>query len=109
MSTELATIQRPLNEIADIAIWLANSKFGGVKSVDEAGILMLFCQSHGYDPIRALELYHVMSVGGKVQITLKATATQAAFQRAGGRVLWRKRARLMMVSAMTFTGDDCSL
>ena len=98
MSTELATIQRPLNEIADIAIWLANSKFGGVKSVDEAGILMLFCQSHGYDPIRALELYHVMSVGGKVQITLKATAIQAAFQRAGGRVLWRKR-----------TDDECEV
>jgi hypothetical protein len=52
----------------------------------QAFALFMLAQSKGLHPMAALERYHVMAIGGRAQVNMKAAAIQAEFQARGGRI-----------------------
>lgn len=82
MSNEMTLI--PYSDMERMANDLVNSRFFGVKSVDECMALMLIAQAEGLHPAVAVRDYHVIQ--GKP--SLKADAMLARFQQQGGVVEW---------------------
>ena len=81
---EIALI--PLQEVCIMANAIATSRLFGMKTKEEALALMLVAQSEGLYPARAAMEYHVI----KGRPSLKAEAMLARFQKAGGKVDWKK-------------------
>ncbi len=82
--SQLALTNYPLGDVERMAHVLLKSGCGGIKSPEQAMVLMLLCQAEGLHPITALNEYHL--VGGRP--SLKAETMLARFQRAGGTVNW---------------------
>jgi hypothetical protein len=74
----------PVGDIEKMAIAIAKSKMFGMKTPEEAFALMLIAQAEGMHPAIAARDYHVI----QGRPTLKADATLARFQNAGGKVQW---------------------
>jgi hypothetical protein len=66
---------------------VAASGLFGMKTVDQALVLMLLCQSEGKDPIQAVRQYHI--INGRP--SMRADAMQAEFQARGGAVEFHER------------------
>lgn len=74
----------PYSDMEKMAKDLVDSRFFGVKSIEECMALMLIAQAEGLHPAVAVRDYHVIQ--GKP--SLKADAMLARFQQQGGVVEW---------------------
>lgn len=87
MTQELATVQS--YELIDrLASAVAKSNLYGIKTPEQAQVLMHLCRSKGLDPIQAVERYHIMNTG---RPSMRADAMLAEFQARGGTVRWLER------------------
>jgi hypothetical protein len=86
-----------LMKIADVeALAVASTKTGffpGVKTKEDALVLMMLSQAEGLHPMQALRMFHVIN-GRPV---MRADAMLARFQQAGGKVKW-----------VTSTANECT-
>ena len=71
-------------EKMEMAAMVAKSGMFGVKSQEQAIVLMGICEATGLHPMRACQDYHIIS--GRPALT--ADAMLARFQQAGGKVNW---------------------
>jgi hypothetical protein len=77
----------PLQEVEKMAVALVKSQFGGIKTAEQALILMLVAQAEGMHPATVLQTYHIING----QPSMKSHAMLARFQKAGGSVRWLER------------------
>lgn len=75
----------PISDIERMAKAIVNSKFFGMRSIDEAMALMFIAQAEGKHPATAAQEYHVI----QGRPALKADAMLGRFQAAGGKVEWK--------------------
>ena len=76
----------PFSQQQVLATAIAKSGLFGMKTPEQALVLMALCESEGLHPIRAAQDYHL--INGKP--SMKSDAMLSRFQAAGGRVNWRE-------------------
>ena len=90
MSKELAVAPVmavvPFEQQRVLAEAIAKSGLFGMKTPEQALVLMALCESEGLHPIRAAQDYHI--INGRPSI--KAEAMMARFQAAGGVIRWQE-------------------
>ena len=90
MSKELAVAPVmavvPFEQQRVLAEAIAKSGLFGMKTPEQALVLMALCESEGLHPIRAAQDYHI--INGRP--SMKAEAMMARFQAAGGVIRWQE-------------------
>lgn len=74
----------PFAQQQALASAIAESGMFGIKTPQQAIVLMALCEAEGLHPVRAANDYHI--IGGRP--AMKAEAMMARFQRQGGIVSW---------------------
>lgn len=77
-------IKVPFEHQQILAASIAKSGLFGIKTTDQALVLMALCESEGLHPIRAAQDYHII----QGRPALRTDAMLARFQAAGGKVQW---------------------
>lgn len=74
----------PFEEKKEMALAVSKSGLFGIKSPDQALVLMSICEATGLHPMQACQDYHI--INGKPSLT--ADAMLARFQQSGGKMEW---------------------
>jgi hypothetical protein len=83
---ESSRVMMTVQDVWEMANYVAEAKCFPVATPQQAFALFMLAQSKGLHPMAAIERYHVMSIGGRAQVNMKAAAIQAEFQARGGRI-----------------------